>query len=359
MNINKAGRSYQPGKSLDYDLREVIITKCFGYGGDPLYNFLPVSLSTIAEEAGVAKNTVRKVWSEFCTTRTVNPRARGGDFCSKLSAGDLELIEVLKTTRGSISLRELHAVLDDVGDVTDISLSAISKAIKSKLLSGRKYSRKKITHVARERFTNDNMVYTQLFINYLSAKDPQKIKFFDEAGIKTPDVGTRLYGNSPVGQRCVEIAKKVESPNQTLNLLISLNGPEHYNIINGASNTIEFWNFFEEAAIAGNITTGRPALEVGDIIVMDNLAVHHYEGGEVLEEYLADMGIELIYTPSYSPDLNPVEFCFNKVKGLLNGRLVDNVKNDLKLAVMEAVEDISSSDARKFYLSTSYMFPNV
>ena len=43
----------------------------------------------------------------------------------------------------------------------------------------------------------ENMLYTQLFINYLSSKDPRKIKFFDESGVKTPDVGTRLYGHAP------------------------------------------------------------------------------------------------------------------------------------------------------------------
>ena len=47
--------------------------------------------------------------------------------------------------RGSISLRKLHVVLADIGGVQDISVSALSKAIKSKLLSGKRYSRKKIT----------------------------------------------------------------------------------------------------------------------------------------------------------------------------------------------------------------------
>lgn len=84
----------------------------------------------------------------------------------------------------NISRRELQAVLADIGDVQDISLSALSKAIKSKLLSGKRYSRKKITHLAKERFTYETMVYTQLFINYLSSKDPAKVKFFNEAGIK-------------------------------------------------------------------------------------------------------------------------------------------------------------------------------
>ena len=51
--------------------------------------------------------------------------------------------------------------------------------------------------------------------------------------------------------------------------------------------------------------SGRPVIEV---------AVHHFEGGEYLEEILAEMGEELIYTPTYSPDLNPIEFYNVKLK---------------------------------------------
>lgn len=69
------------------------------------------------------------------------------------------------------------------------------------------------------------------------------------------------------------------------------------------------------------------------------------------------MGIELIFTPTYSPDLNPVELCFSKVKAKLNGELVNEVHNNLKLAVMEAVETISPTDMTGYYQATSYMFP--
>ena len=81
-----------------------------------------------------------------------------------------------------------------------------------------------------------------------------------------------------------------------------------------------------------NFITSRPCLEVGDIIVMDNLPCHHYDGGEVLEDWLHQMGIELISMPAYSPDLNPVELCFNKVKGLLNGDFRDLVHLNTNLA---------------------------
>ena len=108
-----------------------------------------------------------------------------------------------------------------------------------------------------------------------------------------------------------EVVKKAESPNTTLNMLVSLDGLEYYNLIDGATNTLQFLRFFEEAGNCVNLQTGRPCLQVGDIIVMDNLSAHHYEGGEILEVWLEEMGIELIYLPTYSPDLNPIEFCFN------------------------------------------------
>ena len=140
-------------------------------------------------------------------------------------------------------------------------------------------------------------------------------------------------------------------------MLVSLNGPEYFNLLDGATNTAEFLNFFTEASEAVNISTWRPALENGDIIVMDNLNVHHYDGGEILEDWLNEMGIELlIYTPVYSPDLNPFESCFGKVKAVLNGQLQQIVQENLKLAAAQAIETITANDLKGYYNNTSYLF---
>lgn len=56
------------------------------------------------------------------------------------------------------------------------------------------------------------------------------------------------------------------------------------------------------------------------------------------------MGIELIYTPVYSPDLNPIESYFGKVKAALNGGLLPLVHENLKLATAEPIETITSKD---------------
>ena len=224
--------------------------------------------------------------------------------------------------------------------------------------SGKVYTRKKITHVASQRFGYGNLLYTQIFMDYLCSKNPKCLKFFDEAGVKYPNVGMRLYGHAPKGERCVEVVKKCESPNATINLIVSLNGPEYYDVIDGATNTCEFLNFFEKASNAVNLETMRPALEIGDILVMDNLSVHHYEGGEVLEEYLQEMGIELLYTPVFSPDLNPVEHCFNKIKTVMNYGLKDITCANTKLSAMLAIEEITHEDMTNFFKNTSYfIFP--
>ncbi len=357
--VNNFGRTYMPGRSLSQDMRMFIIDRITAEGGDRLTGYIPVTYTFLFQQLKVSLNTVKNIWRRYCEDFNVMPMAAGGARNNKLTQDDLELIETLKVEKPSIALAELVDLVSQHGDLQDgqVSLSAVSRALHSgRVPTGQRYTRKKLTNLALERFTPDNIIYTQLFINYLNSKDPWKVKFFDEAGVKLPYVGRRSYGHSPIGMRCVEVVRKCESPNITLNLLASLNGPEYYNLINGPTNTVCFLQFFEEASEAVNVLTGHPCLEAGNIIVMDNLASHHFEGGEILENWLHAMGIELLYTPSYSPDLNPVEFCFSKIKGQLNGPLQDLVHTNIKVAVMEAVDTICMEDMRGFYGATSYFF---
>ncbi|XP_031552633.1 uncharacterized protein LOC116289810 [Actinia tenebrosa] len=268
--VNRFGRTYRTGVALDQDMRTMIIDRILQEGGDRATGYIPRSLRYFSEELQLSYNTVAKIWRQFCEEFSIDSRPKGGTKWSKLSEDDLELIELLKIEKPSISLAEIITCLDEM-DGVDVSMAAVSRAIKQRLPSG-PYTRKKITKIASERFTATNIFYTQLFINYLATKDPRRLKFFDESGIKLPDVGTRLYGHSSAGTRCVEVTRKAESPNTTLNMLVSLNGPEYYNLIDGATNTLHFLEFFEEAGNCVNLQFGRPCLQVGDIIVIDNLS---------------------------------------------------------------------------------------
>ena len=359
LKISKAGRTYEVGKALSNDFRRAIIDEIIEKGGDRLTGIIPVPYTQIAEHFKVAPNTVKSIRKRFCHDYVADRLPVSGGNKGKLSQGDLELIEVIKNAKGSISLSEIINILDELGDVEpgDVSLSTISRAVRERMPSGRRYTRKKITHIATERLTVNNLLYTQIFMNYLSAQDPYHVKFFDEAGIKLPDQCTRTCGHSPAGERCVEISRKTQSPNFSLSALVSLNGIEYAKVIDGSTNTLEFLQFFDEAGQSLNETFGLPSIYPGDIIVMDNLS-SHYEGGQVLEEWLADIGVELLYTPTYSPDLNPIEECFSKIKHFVNEDLVGQVEHNIKVSVMNAVTKITPLDMRGYYRHTGYLCMN-
>ena len=354
--INKKGRTYIKGKALQSDLRNLIIDELITRGGDSESGHFPGQLKTIADKFKVSDSTVKNLWASFCANKTTNPRAHGGGNPSHLSQDDLVLIETLVCANPSISCDELLCEVRKHGEIFGgTSRSAISRALLRRMVSLKEYSRKKITTVASERFNEANLVYTQLFINYLHSKDHAKLLFFDEAGLKLPSACNRSHGHAPKGERCVEIRRYHEEPNITVNVLAGLDGVRYANIVNGPSTTVEFLHFFGEAANAGDAQTGRPALNVGDIVIMDNCPIHHYDGELNLESFLTDIGIELVYTPTYSPDLNPVEFVFSKMRTEMNQRLRTLVESNLKVGAYEALDSISASDMRGFYRATGYI----
>lgn len=81
-------------------------------------------------------------------------------FGQKLGPEDLELIEVLETENGSISLTKAYDILRKFDDNTHISLSTISRAVRNHMPSGKTYSRKKTSHGASQRFAQPNLLYT-------------------------------------------------------------------------------------------------------------------------------------------------------------------------------------------------------
>ena len=69
---------------------------------------------------------------------------------------------------------------------------------------------------------------------------------------------------------------------------------------------------------------------------MDNCATHHFAGGEALQEWLNERNIELVYTPTYSPDFNPAESVFNKMRSVVRYHLWDLTNENIELAAYEA-----------------------
>ena len=93
-----------------------------------------------------------------------------------------------------------------------------------------------------------------------------------------------------------------------------------------------------------------PSLQRGQIVVMDNLTAHK---GDRIRELIESAGCELLYLPPYSPDLNPIEEAFSKIKGLLR-KAGARSREALIEALGRALEAITSQDARGFFEHCGY-----
>ena len=89
------------------------------------------------------------------------------------------------------------------------------------------------------------------------------------------------------------------------------------NTVDSPADTISFLQFFEETYNSLDPITHQPCLKAEDIIVMDNAPTHHNADSQILGEFLADLGIKLVLMPAYSPDFNPVEYVFGKLRTLM------------------------------------------
>ena len=152
--------------------------------------------------------------------------------------------------------------------------------------------------------------------------------------IKT--IGNRSYGNTTVGEKAVEFQRYASNANFTINLLHSVRGVDYYNILDSPSNGFQLLHFFEEA-VEIQRPDGSVLLERGDCVVMDNCGFHHgLFVDPVLRELLNDYGVQLIYQPPYSPDLNTCEYCFHQIKEFLR-RCQMLVIEETEIAIAEGV----------------------
>ena len=144
------------------------------------------------------------------------------------------------------------------------------------------------------------------YLQAVSRYPASRLYFFDESSvIKT--TGNRKYGNAKVGERTlIEVQCYTSNATFTINLLHSVVSVDYFNILQGQSNGLELLIFFDEA-LQVDRADGSAALELGDVVVMDNCGFHHAQQIDpLLRNVLNACGIELNYQPSLSPHLNTV-----------------------------------------------------
>ena len=167
-----------------------------------------------------------------------------------------------------------------------------------------------------------------------------RLKFIDESGNNL--ALTRLFGRAAPGARIAEGVPQNRGENVTLRAALSLSGVEAAMTVNGAVDGEVFLTYVREVL--------SPTLRAGDIVVMDNLRAHGVAG---VREAIEAKGARLEYLPPYSPDLNPIEKCWSKVKTALR-KAKARTRDALEAALKEALLAITEADAWAWFAHCGY-----
>ena len=164
--------------------------------------------------------------------------------------------------------------------------------------------------------------------------------FIDETGAKTNMA--RLRGRSPRGQRLPAAVPWGHWKTTTLVAGLRCDGVSAPMVLDGAMNGAAFKAYVEQVL--------APSLAPRDIVVMDNLAAHKVEG---VREAIKAAGAYLLYLPAYSPDLNPIEQAFAKLKAVLRKAAARTV-DELWQTIADSLDQFSPQECRNYLRNAGY-----
>jgi transposase len=173
------------------------------------------------------------------------------------------------------------------------------------------------------------------FQSKLNNVPPRDLVFVDESGART-DL-TRRYGRAPKGERVPEAVPHCHWKVLTILGALTTKGVQASMTVEAAADADVFLTFVEHVL--------APTLRPGQVVVMDNLSAHKQRK---VRRLLAARRCRLWYLPAYSPDLNPIEFAWSKLKTFLRGAKA-RLRPALEEAVGEGLRRITPKDARNWF----------
>ena len=171
--------------------------------------------------------------------------------------------------------------------------------------------------------------------------DIEKLVFIDETWTSTSM--TRRYGRAPRGQRCIGSA-----PHGHWKTTTFVAGLRHQQltaplVADGPMDGEMFLAYVRQFLC--------PTLRPGDVVILDNLSTHKVAG---VKDAIATAGASLLYLPPYSPDLNPIEKLFAKLKALLRKAAKRSVEA-LWIEIGELLNTLSSTECANYFASSGYV----
>ena len=165
--------------------------------------------------------------------------------------------------------------------------------------------------------------------------DLSRAKFIGESSFNT--AMAKRYARAHKSERAVDYIPRNQGKNQTLICALQLSGPTASFVLEGSVNGDAFVWYVEHILC--------PTLKPGEVVFLDNLSAHHRDE---VRDLIEACGCSLVHTPPYSPDFNPIEMLFSKIKALVRaGRWRD--LESLWKAIGEALDAVTAQDIRGWF----------
>jgi len=170
--------------------------------------------------------------------------------------------------------------------------------------------------------------------------DPKRLIFIDETGASTKMA--RLRGRAKRGQRCRAAIPHGHWKTTTFTAGLRLNGLAAPMVLDGPMNGEAFLAYIRQVLV--------PELKKRDVVIMDNLPAHKVTG---VRQAIEGAGARLLYLPPYSPDFNPIEMAFSKLKALLRKAAARTIP-ELWDIIAESLNHFTPQECKNYFAAAGY-----
>lgn len=284
--------------------------------------------------AGVGRASANRWSSRFKKTGDISAKPTGGPRNVKLTESAIKVLLAIVEETPDLTLQEL------VDKLSESTQTKVCRSTLSRFFKKRKITLKKKNLVAEEQKSERVQQLRERFVVWQKGQDWRRLVFVDEAGCHTSMTRPRAWGLR--GRRVKGYVPRNRGAVTTMIGALTCDGVEAMMTIQGATTALVFLAFVEKVL--------APRLHKGDLVVLDNLGAHK---DRRVREAIERAGAKLIFVPPYSPDLNPIEEAWAKIKHRLRS-IGARTHAALDEALRQVIEEVTLKDARAWMRHAGY-----
>jgi transposase len=310
ISINANGGTYKRGKAFDFHKKIALVEKYEELAN--LANGVPPSIRTLAKAAKVSRDWAKKVINELKSddglidSDSARPQRIKGPGSRSLDSFDIVVLLFLVTTKPQLSLQGYQRELFQ-RTATIVSRSTISRFWKNGLEIAATLRRPDLVPI--DKFKPENLERAVEYIQIVSMIDPHRLKFCDEKSLKGQEVYARKVRRNPITG--VTPVIMTDSDFRNTYSITGFCGVDRSTYAVFVS-IHEMTNDATDFAISVELAIARGFLKRGDVLVLDNAQIHSGGENEILEDFLLEyFGIHMLWLPTRSPEMNPIELIWN------------------------------------------------